>query len=63
MTFSTIITMIAAGLVALIGLVEATHAVDAGMYVFGLVAFVFGVFLDFWLLKRHFDAEDRRGAA
>jgi len=45
-----------AALSGLLGLYLAAHAVDAGIYAFGLLLFLFAVALDFWLIKRHYDA-------
>ena len=48
------------GLVAaLLGAVLAAHALDVGMLTFGLGLVVFGVFLIFWLIKDHYDQEER----
>jgi hypothetical protein len=30
------------------------------MYTFGLALFAFGIFFDFWLVKKTFDAEERQ---
>ena len=57
MKLGTIVIMVLVGLVGLLGLFAASHAVDRGMYVFGLVLAAFGVLFDFWLLKGHFDGE------
>ena len=48
---------IASGLIGLLGLFLASHAVDDGMYVFGFALLVFGIFMVFWLMKHAFDAE------
>lgn len=61
MNISTIIVLIAANLIGLIGLLVASGAHDASMYIFGLVLFVLAVGLDFLLLKRHFDQAEQRG--
>ena len=45
---------------AITGLFLASGAYDTGMYTFGWLLFAFGLFFDFWLMKRHFDAEERR---
>ncbi len=58
---STIITGALVGLVGLVGLYLAAHAVDATMYPVGLALFAFGVLFDFWLIKRWFDAAEREG--
>ena len=47
---------------SLLGLVLAAGAYDTGMYTFGLALFVFGVWFDFWLIKKNFDAEERAAA-
>lgn len=62
MNIGTVTLMIFLGLIALIGLVEAGHAVDIGMTLFGLIMTVFGVGMIFFFLKRHFDEEDARRA-
>ncbi len=47
---------------SLFGLVLAAGAYDTGMYTFGLALFVFGIWFDFWLIKKNFDAEERAAA-
>jgi hypothetical protein len=42
-------------ILGLVGLVAASRAVDDGIYIFGLILFVFAVLLDFLFIKRHFD--------
>ena len=44
---------------ALLGLILAANAYDTGMYTFGLGLFAFGIFFDFWLVKKTFDADER----
>lgn len=44
---------------ALIGLILASGAYDVGMSTFGYGLFFFGLFFDFWLIKKNFDAEER----
>jgi len=44
---------------AIVGLFLAAGAYDTGMYTFGLLLAGFGVFFDFWLVKKHFDAVER----
>ncbi len=56
MKLGTVTMLVVAGLIALLGLFQASHAVDIGMYVFGLVATASGLSFAFWLLKSHFDA-------
>jgi hypothetical protein len=46
------------GVIAFVGLILAAHALDAGIYIFGLGLFVFGVLFDFWLIKRSFDSAE-----
>ena len=48
---------------SVVGLFLAAGAYDTGMYTFGLLLFAFGVFFDFFLVKMHFDAEERGAAA
>jgi len=43
----------------LLGAVLASRAIDIGMLTFGLGLVVFAAFLIFWLLKDHFDEEER----
>ena len=47
---------------AVLGLVLASGAYDVGMYTFGLGLFAFGIFFDFWLVKKVFDAKERSAA-
>lgn len=49
----------AAVVAALSGLFLAGRSVDPGFELFGLLLFLFGVGLAFWLIKRHFDSLDR----
>jgi hypothetical protein len=44
---------------AVLGLVLASGAYDTGMYTFGLGLFAFGIFFDFWLVKKSFDAKEQ----
>jgi hypothetical protein len=62
MNLVSIIVMAASGLVGLVGLGAASHAHDEGLYLFGLVMFVFAVLMNFLLLKRHFDEIDARAS-
>jgi ABC-type uncharacterized transport system permease subunit len=59
MSLVTIGVMVAAGLAGLLGLAAASHAHDQGMYLFGLVLFLFAVLMNFLLLKRHFDEAEK----
>lgn len=63
MNAGTMVMMIACGLIGLLGLFAAGHAVDIGMTLFGIILMVFGVGMVFLYLKQHFDAADARGAA
>lgn len=54
-----VIVGVLVGIAAIGGLMLASRGVDLGMQVFGVLLFVFGVFLDFWFIKRYFDEEDR----
>ncbi|HLJ19527.1 MAG TPA: hypothetical protein VKU84_04980 [Stellaceae bacterium] len=47
---------------AVLGLVLAAGAYDTGMYTFGLSLFAFGIFFDFWLVKKAFDAKEEQAA-
>jgi len=44
---------------AVLGLILASGAYDTGMYTFGLGLFAFGIFFDFWLVKKSFDATEQ----
>jgi FtsH-binding integral membrane protein len=44
---------------ALVGLFLAGGAYDVGMSTFGYALFAFGMFFDFWLIKKSFDNEER----
>lgn len=46
-------------ILGLVGLGLASQALDIGMYTFGLGLAAFGVLLDFWLIKDHFDQAER----
>jgi hypothetical protein len=48
-----------AALLALLGAVLASHAVDIGMATFGFGLIVFGVWLGFWLMKDYWDELER----
>lgn len=63
MKAGTTVMMIACGLIALIGLFAAGHAVDIGMTVFGFILTVFGVGMIFLYMKQHFDAADAHHTA
>jgi FtsH-binding integral membrane protein len=43
---------------AIVGVFLASGAQDEGIYWFGALLFVFGIVLNFWLIKRHFDNKD-----
>jgi hypothetical protein len=55
MNTSTIFTMAGMTAVGMLGLVLASRAVDDGIQIFGLTLFALAVFLDFWLINRHYD--------
>ena len=46
-------------LAGLLGAVLASRALDIGMLTFGIGLVGFGVLLVFWLIKDHFDEEER----
>ncbi len=48
-----------AGLCGLLGAVLAAHALDVGMFTFGLGLIAFAVVYVFWLIKDHFDQRER----
>lgn len=45
-------------LAAIVGVFLAAGAQDEGIYYFGVLLFAFGVVMNFWLIKRHFDNKD-----
>ncbi|WP_119420434.1 hypothetical protein [Desertibaculum subflavum] len=51
--FAALVTVL-----ALVGILLAAFADDAGIYIFGLGMAAFGTLFDFWLIRRHFDAVD-----
>jgi ABC-type maltose transport system permease subunit len=53
LVFGTIVAI-----AGLLGLYLAAHALDDGIYLFGLLLAAFAVVFDFWLVKRHFDAAE-----
>jgi uncharacterized membrane protein YbhN (UPF0104 family) len=55
----SLIVGIFVSLLGLLGLTWSAHALDDGIYVFGLGLFAFGVLFDFWLVKKHFDRLER----
>ena len=50
---------IVAALIALLGIILASHALDIGMTTFGFGLVVFGVGFVFWLIKDHWDEAER----
>jgi hypothetical protein len=58
-----LIVGVAMAIAGLVGLFLAARGVDVGMQIFGLLLAAFAVFLDFWLIKRHFDQIDNAGQA
>lgn len=51
--------MILSGLLALFGVIAASHAADAGFALFGYALIAFGLGFGFWMLKRGLDAWGR----
>ncbi|HUH84945.1 MAG TPA: hypothetical protein VLX85_10050 [Stellaceae bacterium] len=51
-----------AALLALLGVVLAANAIDVGMMTFGFGLLVFGVWFVFWLIKDHWDEQERGNA-
>jgi hypothetical protein len=49
-------------ILGIIGLILAAGAYDTGMYTFGLALFAFGIWFDFWLIKKSFDAAEHAAA-
>ncbi len=47
---------------AFLGAILASRAVDFGMLTFGIGLIVFAIVLIFWLIKDHFDQEERTRA-
>ncbi|MCW5748820.1 MAG: hypothetical protein KIT36_21710 [Alphaproteobacteria bacterium] len=45
-------------IMAILGLFLWARSVDLGMGVFGFGLLVFGLGMDFWLLKRHYDLRE-----
>lgn len=60
-TSSWVMGVIAA-LFGAIALVMSARAVDGGIYMAGLIAFVAAVLFVFWLIKRSFDTADETRA-
>lgn len=50
---------VGAGLGALLGAILASRAADLGMLTFGIGLIIFGAFMIFWLIKDHYDEEER----
>ena len=50
---------IVATLIALLGIILASHALDIGMTTFGFGLVVFGVGFVVWLIKDHWDEAER----
>ena len=50
---------IVATLIALLGIILASHALDIGMTTFGFGLVVFAVGFVFWLIKDHWDEAER----
>lgn len=48
-----------AALLALLGAILASGAIDIGMTTFGFGLIVFGVWFGYWLMKDHYDEEER----
>lgn len=46
-------------LAGLLGAILASRALDAGMLTFGLGLVAFAILLIFWLIKDHYDQEER----
>lgn len=53
---------IVAVLLGLLGAVLAANAIDIGMYLFGFGLILFAAVYGFWLIKDHFDHEERSRA-
>ena len=52
---------IVAGLLGVFGAIIASRALDAGMETFGFGLVVFAVLLTYWLMKDHFDQQEKNG--
>ena len=48
-----------AGIGGLLGAILASRAADTGMLTFGLGLIVFAIIFTFWLVKDHYDEEER----
>ena len=51
--------MILSAVLALLGVLVASHAADAGFAVFGAALVAFGLGFGFWMLKRGLDAWEK----
>jgi hypothetical protein len=49
-------------ILGVVGLALAAGAYDTGMYTFGLSLFAFGIWFDFWLIKKSFDTAEHAAA-
>lgn len=47
------------GLFGLLGALLASRAIDVGMFTFGFGLIAFAIVFVFWLIKDHFDIEER----
>jgi hypothetical protein len=61
-TASKMIIGLAVALAGLLGLFMLANAADLGIQLFGGLLFLFGVFLNFWFIKSHYDALDQTRA-
>ena len=52
---------ILAGLLAVLGAILASGAIDIGMATFGVGLLLFGPLFIFWIMKDHYDGQGRRG--
>ncbi|MFY7959152.1 MAG: hypothetical protein ACOVVK_03670 [Elsteraceae bacterium] len=59
---SDVVTGSLAGALALLGLILAAHAHDAGMSVFGLSLVLFGVLFVFGRIAAHYDRQEAKAS-
>jgi hypothetical protein len=50
---------VAVAIAGLLGLFLLANAVDLGIQIFGALLFLFGVLLNFWFIKSHYDGLER----
>ena len=58
-TASKMIVGFAVAVAGLLGLFMLANAVDLGIQIFGALLFLFGVLLNFWFIKSHYDRREQ----